>query len=53
LGGNNVAYFLPVDVVEEFKIMINTYDSQYGRTAGGIINVSLKSGSNQQDRGLV
>jgi Carboxypeptidase regulatory-like domain len=46
-GGNNIAYVPPVDSVEEFKIQINSYDSQYGKTAGGIINVSLKSGTNQ------
>jgi hypothetical protein len=45
-GGNNIAYVPPVDSVEEFKIVTNSYDSQYGRTAGGVINVSLKSGTN-------
>jgi hypothetical protein len=45
-GGNNIAYVPPVDSVQEFKIMTNTYDSQYGKTTGGIINVSLKSGGN-------
>ncbi len=45
-GGNNIAYVPPVDSVQEFKIMTSSYDAQYGRTAGGIVNVSLKSGSN-------
>src|SRR5205085_3349981 len=45
-GGNNIAYVPPVDAVEEFKIVTNSYDAQYGRTAGGVINVSLKSGTN-------
>ncbi len=45
-GGNNIALVPPVDSVEEFKIMTNTYDSQYGKTTGGIINVSLRSGTN-------
>lgn len=45
-GGNNIAYVPPVDSVEEFKIMTNTYDAQYGKTTGGIINVSLRSGTN-------
>src|SRR4029453_17797749 len=45
-GGNNIAYVPPVDAVQEFKIVTNTYDAQYGRTAGGVINVSLKSGTN-------
>ncbi|HEY2930416.1 MAG TPA: carboxypeptidase regulatory-like domain-containing protein [Acidobacteriota bacterium] len=44
-GGNNIAFVPPVDSVQEFKIMTNSYDAQYGRTAGGVINVSLKSGT--------
>ncbi len=45
-GSNNIAFVPPVDATEEFKIMSNTYDSQYGRSAGGIVNVTLKSGTN-------
>jgi Carboxypeptidase regulatory-like domain len=45
-GGNNIAYVPPVDAVQEFKIQTNSYDAQYGKSAGGIVNVSLKSGSN-------
>jgi hypothetical protein len=46
-GGNNIAYVPPVDSVQEFKIQSNSYDAQYGRSAGGIINVVLKSGENK------
>ena len=45
-GGNNIALVPPVDAVQEFKIQTNSYDAQYGHTGGGIINVSLKSGTN-------
>ncbi|MDQ6676513.1 MAG: carboxypeptidase regulatory-like domain-containing protein [Acidobacteriota bacterium] len=45
-GGNNLAYVPPVDSVAEFKIQTNSYDAQYGKTAGGVVNVSLKSGTN-------
>jgi hypothetical protein len=45
-GGNNIAYVPPADAVQEFKISTNSYDAQYGRTAGGVVNVSLKSGTN-------
>lgn len=45
-GNNNIAYVPPVDSVEEFKIQTNSYDAQYGKSAGGIVNVSLKSGTN-------
>jgi len=46
-GGNNLAYVPPVDAVGEFKIITNSFDAQYGRTSGGVINVQLKSGTNQ------
>jgi hypothetical protein len=36
----------PVDAVEEVKIQTNTYDAQYGRTGGGIVNITLKTGAN-------
>jgi hypothetical protein len=45
-GGNNIAFVPSVDSVQEFKIITNSYDAQYGRTAGGVVNVSLKSGTN-------
>ncbi|MEK7751975.1 MAG: TonB-dependent receptor [Acidobacteriota bacterium] len=45
-GNNNIALVPPVDSVEEFKIQTNSYDAQYGKSAGGIVNVSLKSGTN-------
>ena len=43
---NRIAYVPPADAVEEFKVMTTVYDAQYGRTGGGIINVSSKSGTN-------
>ena len=45
-GGNNIAYVPPVDAVQEFKIITNGYDAQYGRSAGGTVNVTTKSGGN-------
>lgn len=45
-GANNIGMVPPVDAVQEFKIITNAYDAQYGRTSGGVINVSLKSGGN-------
>ncbi|MDQ2947835.1 MAG: TonB-dependent receptor, partial [Acidobacteriota bacterium] len=35
-----------VDAIQEFKVMTNTYDAQFGRTGGGTVNTILKSGSN-------
>jgi hypothetical protein len=45
-AGNNVAYIPPADAVQEFKVSTNSYDAQYGRTAGGVVSMSLKSGTN-------
>ncbi|MDQ3254914.1 MAG: carboxypeptidase regulatory-like domain-containing protein, partial [Acidobacteriota bacterium] len=45
-GGNNIAYVPPVDAVQEFKIITNGYDAQYGRSAGGTVNVTTKPGGN-------
>ncbi len=36
-----------VEAVQEFKVMTNTYDARYGRTGGGTVNTTLKSGANQ------
>lgn len=33
-----------IDAVEEFKVMTNTYDAQYGRETGGTVNTVMKSG---------
>jgi hypothetical protein len=47
-GGSGTWNISPsVDAVEEFKVMTNTYDAQYGRTNGGTVNTILKSGTPQ------
>lgn len=35
-----------VEAIGEFKVMVNTYDSQYGRSGGGHVNTTIKSGTN-------
>ena len=35
-----------VEAVQEFKVMTNTYDSSFGRFGGGVVNTTLRSGSN-------
>ena len=36
-----------VEAVQEMKVMVNTYDSQYGRSGGGHVTTTLKSGTNR------
>lgn len=36
-----------VDAVSEFQINRNVYDAQYGRTAGAVINLTTKSGTQE------
>ncbi|MSV30322.1 MAG: hypothetical protein EXQ52_16510, partial [Bryobacterales bacterium] len=45
-SGRRVAFVPPRDVVEEFKVETANFDAQDGHTAGGTVNVALKSGSN-------
>jgi hypothetical protein len=35
-----------MDSIQEFKILLNTYDAQYGRTGGGIVTIVTKGGTN-------
>jgi outer membrane receptor protein involved in Fe transport len=34
------------DAVEEFRVITNTFDAEYGRNSGAVINVVTKSGTN-------
>lgn len=44
--GRSISLVPTMDAVQEFKVQTNTYDAQYGRSGGGVINISLKSGTN-------
>jgi len=41
------AFTPSVDVVGEYKIVLNAYDASYGHSGGSAVDVSLKSGSNK------
>jgi hypothetical protein len=35
-----------LDSIQEFRLLTNTFDAEYGRLAGSVVNVVTKSGSN-------
>jgi len=47
LGGQRAAIDIPLDAVKEFQVVATGATAEFGRTAGGIINVIPKSGTNE------
>ncbi len=47
-GKNNGTSVIPnLDSIEEFRIITNNFDAEYGNYSGGQVNVVTKSGTNQ------
>lgn len=46
LGAQNIETNPPIDIMQEFRVEANSYSAQYGRSNGGIINATTKSGTN-------
>ena len=44
---SQVAFVPSPDAIQEMKVQINTYDAEFGRAAGGVLNAIVKSGTNQ------
>ncbi len=42
-----VAFYPIIDAIEEFRLNINAYSPEYGRSNGGTVMVASKSGGNQ------
>jgi hypothetical protein len=45
-GAARVGLQPPTDAVEEFKVVTASFDAQTGRTAGGVVDVAVRSGTN-------
>ena len=52
-GGENVDYFvagvgqtIPLDAVQEFRVVTSNYTAEQGRASGGVVNVATRSGTN-------
>lgn len=43
---NAPSFVPPVDATQEFNVQTNTFSAEYGRTAGAVVNFSIKSGTN-------
>lgn len=53
IGFANSAVLVPIqDAVQEFQISTNNVSAEYGRFAGGIINLATKSGTNKFHGGV-
>lgn len=46
LFDTTISLQVPQDAVNEFRVVTNNFDAQYGRASGGVVNVGTKSGSN-------
>ncbi len=43
----NIAYVPPEDAIETVNIVTNSFDAEQGQAGGAVINVQIKSGTNQ------
>jgi hypothetical protein len=46
-GGQRAAIDIPLEAVQEFQVVATGASPEFGRTAGGVINVITKSGTNE------
>jgi Carboxypeptidase regulatory-like domain/TonB dependent receptor-like, beta-barrel len=46
-GDRQVIMIPSLESIQEFRVLTNIYDAQYGRTGGGIITTTSRSGTNE------
>lgn len=44
---NSPSFVPPVDATQEFRVQTNNFSAEFGRTAGAVVNFSIKSGTNE------
>ncbi len=44
---NSPSFVPPVDATQEFRVQTNSFSAEFGRTAGAVVSISIKSGTNQ------
>lgn len=45
---NNITAFTPsIEAIQEFKVQTSSYSAEYGQGSGAIVEISMKSGTNQ------
>ncbi|MDQ1610714.1 MAG: hypothetical protein QOG00_645 [Pyrinomonadaceae bacterium] len=42
-----VGQLIPLDSVQEFRVITSNFSAEYGRASGGIVNVATRAGSNE------
>ncbi len=47
LNGTNYIILPPVDAIQEFKVQTADFSAELGRSAGAVLNATIKSGTNQ------
>ena len=52
MGGQRAAIDITLEAVKEFQVVATGANAEFGRTAGGVVNVITKSGTNQVDGSL-
>ena len=45
-NARGVGFSPPSDAIEQFKVQTNAFDAQSGHTAGAVVNLAVKSGTN-------